>query len=94
MGKLISDWTFAPIIEFASGRPFNIITGADQNFDFGSTTDRPSWHMAGQADACGAQRSRRSIRRPGYLIPTCYLDILTTGGVPPVWRESSGATRE
>src|SRR5208282_3142336 len=27
--KFLSDWTFAPLIEVASGRPFNIITGSD-----------------------------------------------------------------
>src|SRR5207247_9756186 len=38
--RLLSNWTIAPIIEFGSGRPFAILTGADTNFDFGSNTDR------------------------------------------------------
>ena len=42
VSKLFSYWTVAPIIEVASGRPFNIITGDDRNFDFGTTTDRPT----------------------------------------------------
>ena len=29
--KLFSNWTFAPLIEFGSGRPFNIITGNGDN---------------------------------------------------------------
>lgn len=82
MGALLSNWTFAPIIEFASGRPFNIISGTDQNFDFGSTTDRPMAAHAGQTDACGDTAAASRFSPTGYLIPTCYLDVLTTGVVP------------
>src|SRR5262249_45441996 len=41
-GKLLSDWTFAPLIEFGSGRPFNIITGNDDNMQLSSLTGRPN----------------------------------------------------
>ena len=34
--------TVAPIIEVASGRPFNVITGGDARLDFGSSHARPS----------------------------------------------------
>jgi hypothetical protein len=40
--KLFSDWTFAPIIEVASGRPFNIITGNGDNLQLSSLTGRPN----------------------------------------------------
>jgi hypothetical protein len=40
-GKVFSDWTFAPIIEVASGRPFNVITSGDDNFQLSSLTVRP-----------------------------------------------------
>jgi hypothetical protein len=40
--KLMSDWTFAPLIEFGSGRPFNIITGNGDNFQLSSLTSRPN----------------------------------------------------
>ncbi len=40
--KFFADFTVAPIIEWASGRPFTVLTGSDFNFDFGSNTDRPS----------------------------------------------------
>jgi hypothetical protein len=40
--KLFSDWTFAPIIEVGSGRPFNIITAADDNLQLSSLTGRPN----------------------------------------------------
>jgi hypothetical protein len=41
-GKVFSDWTFAPIIEVASGRPFNVITSGDDNFQLSSLTVRPN----------------------------------------------------
>jgi hypothetical protein len=40
--KFFSDWTFAPIIEFSSGRPFNITTGGGDNFQISSLTSRPN----------------------------------------------------
>ena len=40
--KFLSDWTFAPIVEFSSGRPFNIITGNGDNFQFSPDTGRPN----------------------------------------------------
>jgi hypothetical protein len=40
--KVFSDWTFAPIIEVASGRPFNIITGNGDNLQLSSLTGRPN----------------------------------------------------
>jgi len=40
--KFASYWTFSPIFEASSGRPFNVLTGSDVNLDFGSNTDRPS----------------------------------------------------
>ena len=40
--KFFSDWTFAPVIEVASGRPFNIITGNGDNLQLSSLTGRPN----------------------------------------------------
>jgi Carboxypeptidase regulatory-like domain len=40
--KFFSNWTFAPQIEFSSGRPFNIITGNGDNFQLSSLTGRPN----------------------------------------------------
>jgi len=39
---LISDFSFSPIIEVASGRPFNIITDTDTRLELGAAQDRPS----------------------------------------------------
>jgi hypothetical protein len=40
--KLFSNWTFAPLVEFGSGRPFNIITGNGDNLQLSSKTGRPN----------------------------------------------------
>jgi Carboxypeptidase regulatory-like domain/TonB dependent receptor len=40
--RLLADFTVAPILEISSGRPFNILTGADSNGDLQSSNDRPS----------------------------------------------------
>jgi hypothetical protein len=50
--KFLSDWTFAPIIEIASGRPFNIITGNGDNFQLSSLTSRPNTFVNPD---CGSQ---------------------------------------
>ena len=38
----IADFTLSPIIEFSSGRPFNIITATDTRLDLGASQARPS----------------------------------------------------
>jgi len=81
-GALLSNWTVAPIIEIASGRPFNIVSGFDQNLDFSSVTDRPMTAHAGQTDSCGDIAAPSKYSPTGYLIPTCFADVLVTGVVP------------
>src|SRR5689334_16653422 len=49
-GKLLSGWTLAPLIEFGSGRPFNIITGSGDNLQLSSLTSRPNTFVN---PACG-----------------------------------------
>jgi hypothetical protein len=39
---LIADFTVSPIIEYSSGRPFNVITGTDTRLDLGASQARPS----------------------------------------------------
>ncbi|MHB8216128.1 MAG: outer membrane beta-barrel protein [Candidatus Sulfotelmatobacter sp.] len=48
--KLFSNWTFAPLIEFGSGRPFNILTGVGDNLQLSSLTGRPNTFVN---PACG-----------------------------------------
>ncbi|MCA1558187.1 MAG: hypothetical protein LC731_06570, partial [Acidobacteria bacterium] len=40
--KAFSDFILAPIFEISSGRPFNILSGFDQNADLQGTNERPS----------------------------------------------------
>lgn len=40
--RFMADFTIAPIVEISSGRPFNILTGIDQNLDLQSSNERPS----------------------------------------------------
>jgi hypothetical protein len=39
---VLSDWTFAPLLDVSSGRPFNIITGNQDNLQLSSLTGRPN----------------------------------------------------
>lgn len=78
---LMSDWTLAPIIEVGSGRPFNIITGIDNNFDFGTTTDRPSTATQGQTNSCGFSAVASKYSPTGYLIAPCWKDGVFTGNL-------------
>jgi hypothetical protein len=47
---VFSDWTFAPLLDIASGRPFNIITGNGDNLQLSSFTGRPNTTVS---PACG-----------------------------------------
>jgi hypothetical protein len=38
----IADFALSPIIEYSSGRPFNVITGENTRLDFSTSTARPS----------------------------------------------------
>jgi hypothetical protein len=51
--KLLRDWTVAPLVEFASGRPFNIITGSDDNLQLSSLTGRPNTFVSPACTALG-----------------------------------------
>ena len=39
---LFGDFSLSPIVEFSSGRPFNVITGTDTRLDLGASQARPS----------------------------------------------------
>ena len=40
--SFLSNFTVAPLFEVASGRPYNVISGADTRLDLGASNDRPS----------------------------------------------------
>ncbi len=80
--KFFSDWTVAPIIEAVSGRPFNIITGDDRNFDFGTTTDRPVIVPAGTPpNFCGDTAAPSRFSPTGFLQPACFLNGTLIGNL-------------
>ncbi|HKW65001.1 MAG TPA: carboxypeptidase regulatory-like domain-containing protein [Candidatus Acidoferrum sp.] len=45
----LGDFTLSPIIEFSSGRPYNVITGEDTRLDLGASQARPSVAPSGTA---------------------------------------------
>jgi len=80
--RFFSDWTFAPLIEFSSGRPFAILTGSDDNLDFGSKTDRPNAVPAGTAvDSCGNAPVASKYSPTGFLQEGCFRDGTAPGNL-------------
>jgi hypothetical protein len=81
-GPLLNNWTLAPIIEFSSGRPFAILTGADTNFDSGSNTDRPNVVPAGtKTDSCGDVPVASKYSPTGFLQAACFIDGTVPGNL-------------
>jgi Carboxypeptidase regulatory-like domain/TonB dependent receptor len=77
-GKILSDWTFAPVIEVSSGRPFNILTGSGDNLQLESPTGRPNTTID---PACGpVYQSKYSPS--GTLQEPCINGFIATGTVP------------
>ncbi len=76
--KLFSNWTFAPIIEVASGRPFNIITAGGDNFQISSLTSRPNTTVD---PACGTVYHSK-YSPSGTLQEPCINGFIASGTVP------------
>jgi hypothetical protein len=77
--RALNNWTFAPIVEISSGRPFNIITFTDRNFDFSVATDRPLVVPSGTAaNACGDPAVASRFSPTGYFQLPCYKDTTPT----------------
>jgi Carboxypeptidase regulatory-like domain/TonB dependent receptor-like, beta-barrel len=79
--KLLSNWTFAPIIEVASGRPFNILTGNPDNFQFSPTTGRPNVVPAGTPPTPCSPTVPSSFSQSGFFQEPCYA-VFAFGGTP------------
>ena len=78
----LSGLTVAPIFEIASGRPFNILTGTDTNFDFNPLTDRPNAVAAGSGTTgCGTAPVASKYSPTGFLNLPCYIDAPAGAGV-------------
>jgi hypothetical protein len=73
---LLSYVTVAPIIELASGRPFNVLTGGDTNFDFDPLTDRPNAvSPTSGATGCGTSPVASKYSPTGAFNLPCYIDV-------------------
>ncbi len=74
----IGNFTVAPIIEVASGRPFNVITGGDARLDLGTSQARPSV-VTGSAGTT----TSKYIPGVGFTVAsTCLNNDGTTFSVP------------
>jgi hypothetical protein len=76
--KVFSDWTFAPLLEFGSGRPFNIITAGGDNLQLSSLTSRPNTVTN---PACG-QIVKSKYSPTGVFQEPCILPFVLTGTTP------------
>ena len=77
-GKVFSDWTFAPLLELSSGRPFNIITGSGDNFQLSSLTSRPNTTVD---PACGTVYKSKYSPTGTFQEP-CINGFVASGIVP------------
>jgi hypothetical protein len=74
---VFSDWTFAPLVDVSSGRPFNIITGNQDNLQLSGLTGRPNTTVD---PACGTV-SKSNYSPTGVLQEPCingFVRTLTT----------------
>ena len=81
MTAAFSGVTIAPIFEISSGRPFNILTGTDTNFDFDPLTDRPNAVTPGSGTtSCGTAPVLSKYSPTGALNLPCYIDAPADAG--------------
>jgi hypothetical protein len=74
--RFFSDWTLAPIIEVASGRPFNLTTGGSDNFQFVTSGGRPNIVPSGTpTNGCGYSTYPAKVSPTGFLQEPCFADI-------------------
>jgi len=74
--KLLSDWTVAPIVEISSGRPYNLTTGGNDNFQFVSSGGRPSPVPSGTpTTSCGVPTVASNVSPTGFFQEPCFADL-------------------
>jgi hypothetical protein len=74
-GKLLSGWTFAPLIDFNSGRPFNILTGSGDNLQLSSLTGRPNTFVNPGCTALGYTPVTSKFSPTGVFQEPCIADF-------------------
>jgi hypothetical protein len=72
---LLSDWTFAPLVEFGSGRPFNIITGNGDNLQLSSLTGRPNTFVSAACTALGNSPVNSHFSAAGVFQEPCIAEF-------------------
>jgi hypothetical protein len=73
--RVLSDWIVAPLIEFGSGRPFNIITGNGDNLQESSLTGRPNTFVNPACTALGFPAVSSKFSPTGVLQEPCLADF-------------------
>ena len=73
--RLFSHWTLAPLIEFGSGRPFNIITSGDDNLQLSSLTGRPNTFVNPACTALGFPGVSSKYSPTGVFQEPCIADF-------------------
>jgi len=73
MSKVFSNWTLAPLIEISSGRPFNVITGGDDNLQLSSLTGRPNTFVNPACTALGNTPLNSKFSPTGVFQEPCIL---------------------
>jgi hypothetical protein len=76
--SVFSDWTFAPLVDIASGRPFNILTGSGDNLQLSSLTGRPNVTVD---PACGTP-TKSKFSPTGVFQEPCILGFLPSATNP------------
>jgi hypothetical protein len=72
--KVLADFTVAPIIEVASGRPYNTLIGFDTNLDLGTATNRPDAFPKGKVPAGLPVVDSPFVKNVDFTIPTVCLN--------------------
>jgi hypothetical protein len=80
--RFFSNWTFAPLIEVASGRPFNIITGNDDNLQLSSLTGRPNTTVNPICTAAGYTPVASKFSPTGMFQEPCLQQFIGSGVAP------------
>jgi hypothetical protein len=80
--KFFSNWTVAPLIEIASGRPFNIITGNDDNLQLSSLTGRPNTTVNPICTAAGYTPVASKFSPTGMFQEPCLQQFIVEGVAP------------
>ena len=71
---MAAGWTVAPLVEFGSGRPFNIITGNDDNLQLSTLTGRPNTFVNPACTALGYPAVSSKYSPTGVFQEPCPAD--------------------